>query len=55
MWQICQKLFKEAYVARKQYNDAKGQTQESINNVVAKEWNMYLDAMETKATQDRKE
>ena len=39
-WKNCQKLFKEAYIAHKRYNDAKGQTQVSINNVGTKEWNM---------------
>lgn len=39
--QNCQQFFEEAYKARKQCNDAKGQTQESINNVMTNEWNMF--------------
>ena len=39
----------------KRYNDAKGQTQESINNFTTQEWNMYLKAMEEKAEQEIKE
>ena len=51
----CQHFFKEAYIAYKWYNEGKRQTQESINNVTTKEWKMYIEAMEVKAEQERKE
>ena len=51
-WKNYQKFFEEAYIACKRYN---GQTQESIKNVVTKEWNMYIEAMEAKVEQEQKE
>ena len=37
-------------IARKRYNKARGHVQESINNIMMADWNLYLDAMEAKAT-----
>ena len=55
MHQTCQKFFKENFIAQKQYNNAQGQMQERMNNVMTKEWNMYLNAIDAKAAQERKE
>ena len=59
---ITQKHGKTARNSSKKYilsgNDTtmqKGQTQESINNVMAKELNVNLDTMEAKATLEKKE
>ena len=54
-WQNCQQFSKEANIARKRYNKAKGQTQETMNNVMVNAWNMYLEAMKAWATQEQKE
>ena len=32
-WNKCQKFFEGAYIARKRYNDAKGQTPDSISKI----------------------
>ena len=53
-WQVCEQFFEKAYIARKRYNKAKRQTQESINNFMTNEWNMYLEATEAKAMHGQK-
>ena len=45
----------EACINHKQYNEAKGQTQESINNVTTEEWKMFINNMEVNAEQEQKE
>ena len=55
MWNQCQSFFEEAYIARKRYIEAKASTQESINKVASNEWQVYIEALEVKATQDKKE
>ena len=53
-WKQGQQFFKEAYIARIRYIEAKGSTQESINKVVMNEWHLYIKAIEPKAMQDKK-
>ena len=51
----CQAFFEAAYIARKRYNKAIGQTNESLNKITESKLQMYLDAIEMKALQEPKE
>ena len=55
MWIKCQTFFEAAYIPKKWYMDAKDQTSESMNKSTEADFNMYLDAIEMKATQENKE
>ena len=52
-WIRCQKFFKDTCIMRKQYNDVKGQMQDSINKITETEWNLYIEAMEARAMQNK--
>ena len=54
-WKQCQQFFEEVDIARKRYIQVKGSAQESINKVVMEKCHLHLNAMETKAMQDRKQ
>ena len=54
-WTQCQSFFEEACIARKRYIEAKASTKESINKVESNKWQVYIKALEAKATQDKKE
>ena len=47
-------ILEAAYIARKRYNEAKGQTHESLNKITKNELQMYLDAIKMKAMQKKK-
>ena len=49
-WAKCQALFEAAYIERKQYNKAKGQTNQSLNKVTEHNLQMYLSIIKMKAT-----
>ena len=54
-WLRCQKFFEDAYKARERYNEAKVQMQDIINKITDTEWNLYMEAIEAKVQQDKKE
>ena len=43
------------FLKRKGYTKAKGQMQDSINKITKTDWNLYMEAMEAKTQQDKKE
>ena len=49
-WAKCQAFFEAAYIERKQYNKAKGQTNQSLNKVTEHNLQMYLSIIKMKAT-----
>ena len=53
-WIKCQTFFEAAYTARKWYIDAKSQTSESRDEFTEADFNMYLNAIKLKATQENK-
>ena len=51
----CWEFFTEAYISYKIDNDANGQTNESMSKFTEADFNTYLNAIETKSTQENKE
>ena len=53
IWLKCQQFFADVYIARKWYSEAKGQTQDSISEIMDPDLKLYLETMEAKARWDK--